>query len=51
MAEKVDDEESMGSMQSEDIPAKLKNEKDLDNEREIKKLREYIQDERITRWW
>lgn len=46
-----DDTESMASLQSDDIPAKLKNEKDLEIEKEIKKLREYIKDERITRWW
>lgn len=47
----LDGSESMASMQSDDVPAKLKNEKDLEVEKEIKKLREYIKDERITRWW
>lgn len=46
-----DDSESIASLQSDDIPAKLKNEKDLEIEKEIKKLREYIKEERITRWW
>ena len=44
--------ESMGSKMSEEIPEKLKNEKDKENEKEIKKLREYLQkDLRISKWW
>jgi hypothetical protein len=34
--------ESMGSKMSEDIPEKLKSEKDKEVEKEIKRLREYI---------
>ena len=34
--------ESMGSRMSEDIPEKLKSEKDKEIEKEIKELREYI---------
>lgn len=34
--------ESMGSRMSEDIPEKLKSEKDKEVEKEIKRLREYI---------
>ena len=37
---------------SEEIPEKLKNDKDKEVEKEIKKLREYLQkDLRISRWW
>ena len=46
-----DSESLLSSQVSEDVPVRLKNEKDLENEQEITKLKESIQEERICKWW